>query len=298
MLLASSLQAQEPSAELVSLLDVGFYKNNGNFLADGLCLVFPPEGDATYELVVRDGSGAVKGKASLQVQKWTGYPVFDGLGSLGVPTLSLGEPGSYVMSVDKDGEPITSFPFQMEVEESGDPFQPGKSFYRQGPWQYLAFLASPAGKPDQPLSFHFWTNTREIGSEGSKPPKAQVRVLLDDEVVGLYKDPVSIAGSQWRRYRRNLATPQSPVGNYAFTLEGLLAREGNYRFVVEVEERVVKSFPMTVSGGAVTPHPRTSFDTQPHTDYIVPKFVDRSSGSSGGYKLFDIFWLESESRGN
>ncbi|MEO0422579.1 MAG: hypothetical protein AAF184_09610 [Pseudomonadota bacterium] len=231
MLLASSLQAQQPSAELVSLLDVGFYKNNGNFLADGLCLVFPPEGDATYELVVRDRSGAVKGKASLQVQKWTEYPVFDGLGSLGVPTLSLGEAGSYVMSVDKDGEPITSFPFQMEVEESGDPFQPGKNFHRQGPWQ-------------------------------------------------------------------SLATPQSPVGNYAFTLEGLLAREGNYRFVVEVEGRVVKSFPMTVSGGAVTPHPRTSFETKPHIHYVVPKFVDRSSGSSGGYKLFDIFWLESESRGN
>lgn len=290
--LASLASAQTPSAELVSLMDVGFYEQNGNFFADGLCLVFPPDGEKTYELVIRGADGAVQGKAGLQVQRWSEYPVFDGLGSRGVPVLELGKAGSFVMSVDMDGQPITSLPFTIEVEESGDPFQPGETFHREGPWRNLAFLASPAGKPDQPLAFHFWTNVREIPKVDAKHPKANVRVLLNDELVALYKDSVSIAGTKWKRHNRGLVTSEEPRGRHAFTLEKLLARDGAYTVVVEAGEREIKRFPLVVAGGKVQPHPRTSFDTEPHTDYVVPKFVDRSSGSSGGFQMLDVYWLQ------
>jgi len=289
---AATKAAQEPSAELVSLMDLGFYDQNGGFFADGLCLVFPPDGERAFELVIRDQGGAVMGKAGLQVQGWSGMPVFDGLGSSGNPVIQLAEPGDYVLSVDMDGKPITSLSFTLGVEASDDPFDPRKTFHREGPWRELAFLASPAGKPDRPLSFSFWTGSKEIPRTGSKVPQASVRVMLGDELVALYKDPVSVSGTKWRRYGRDLVTPEEPRGKHALTLEKLLARDGEYTVVVESGERVVKTYPLGVTGGKVRGHPRTSLATQPHTDYIVPKFVDRSSRSIG--EPFDAFWLESE----
>ena len=290
--LASLPSAQKPSAELVSLLDVGFYERTGGFMAGGLCLVFPPEGQASYELVVRDAAGTVKGKAGLQVQGWSGLSVFDGLESLGVPVFQVGEAGSYVMSVDLNGEPITSYSFTMTAEESGDPFNPSTTFRREGPWRELGFLASPTGAPDQPLAFHFWTNADELPE--AKPQRADVRVLLGDELVALYKDPVSVSGTKWRRHRRNLVTPEEPTGNHAFTLNKILARPGEYTVRVESGGEVVKSWPFLVKQGKVSAHARTDFSTEPRTDYMVPKYIDRSAGSSGGYRSFDVFWLESK----
>jgi len=289
--LAALPSAQQPSVELVSLLDVGFHERTGGFMAGGLCLVFPPEGEASYELVVRDTAGTVKGKAGLQVQDWSGQAVFDGLESLGVPVLEVGHAGDYVMSVDLNGEPITAFSFTMTVEESEDPFNPAKTFRREGPWRELGFLASPTGAPDQPLGFHFWTNGEELPE--AKPQRAEVRVLLGDELVALYKDPVSVSGAKWRRHRRDLVTPEKPVGNHAFTLEKLLARPGEYTVRVESGGRVVKTWPLVVANGKIAAHARTGLGTEPHTDYIVPKYIDRSAGSSGGYRSFDVFWLES-----
>ena len=288
--LGSRIQAQEPSVELVSLMDLRFYDQNGGFMADGLCIVFPPESESKYTLAVRDAGGAVKATANLQLQKWGQYAVFDGLASLGVPVMNLGQPGNYVMSVDRDGKPMTSFAFEMKVSQSGDPFNPKKTFTREGPWRKSAFLTCPTGKPDQALVFHFWSHLGEIPKQGSKFPQATAKLYRGDEEIAAFKNKLTIAGETWRHYKRELFLPD----RYVLSQEKLQSMDGDYRIVVESDGKAIKAFPLKVAGGKIQPHARTSFDTQPHTDYIVPKWIDRSSGSEGSYIQNDLFWLEAK----
>ena len=58
--LGSRIQAQEPSVELVSLMDLRFYDQNGGFMADGLCIVFPPESESKYTLAVHMDANFVR----------------------------------------------------------------------------------------------------------------------------------------------------------------------------------------------------------------------------------------------
>ena len=294
--LGSPLAAQSPAVEAVSLMDLRFYDANGGFMADGLCLVFPPDGDASYELVVRDEGGAVKGKAQMQLQRWGQYEVFDGLDSLGVPVFQVGEPGDYVMSVEKDGEALTSLAFTMDKQESGDPFNPRTTFTREGPWQALAFLSSVTGKPDGPMQFHFWSCLREIPKDGSKLPQADVTLRRGDEVLARFQSKLSISGETWRRFNRNLVVAQDGP-TVQFTMERLLSEDGEYTLVLESGGKDVKSWPLVVEGGALRPHPRSAFGYEPATDYLVPKLIDTSRGSDGSYVQNDVTWLESGDAG-
>ena len=98
----------------------------------------------------------------LLIERWGSYPVFDALRPKGHPgIMSLENPGRYVMLALVNGNPITTLPFTFNVESSGDPFNPKKTFTRDGPWQSLAFFSVPLEKPDTPLKFNWWSCRRE-----------------------------------------------------------------------------------------------------------------------------------------
>ncbi len=97
-------------------MQLRFYENQGGFLVEGLEVVFPPDG--------------VAGLAP------------------------VGEPGDYVLSVQIDGQPITSLPFSMKRENSSDPFNLTTTFVRERPWRDLAYFSDRPEVPDSHLEFN------------------------------------------------------------------------------------------------------------------------------------------------
>ena len=138
---AGLAQSYEPSIEYMSLLNMRFDAQNGFFMLQTLQTVFLPEGNPSVDFAIIDLEGKVMASVPLLIERWGSYPVFDALRPKGHPgIMSLENPGRYVMLALVNGNPITTLPFTLNVESSGDPFNPKKTFTRDGPWQSLAFF--------------------------------------------------------------------------------------------------------------------------------------------------------------
>ena len=146
----ASAQEYEPSAEYASLLSIGFYNQNGGFMVDKLQLVFPPADDQPVEFVISKSGGNSVISLPMRIERWDGYPAFAGLrapsGHPGI--IQVEEAGEYIMTIKVGGKAVTSMPFSMKIEGSGDPFNPRKNFTREGPWSTLGFLGAEVDKPD------------------------------------------------------------------------------------------------------------------------------------------------------
>jgi hypothetical protein len=127
-------QSYKPAIEYQSLMNLRYYGADGGFLVEHLQVVFPPANLGSVKFIITNSSGAVVDSVPLRYERMS-FPAFGRFepasGNPGI--VRVGQSGSFVMSVEVDGQPITSLPFTLREENSSDPFKPGKRFVRGRP---------------------------------------------------------------------------------------------------------------------------------------------------------------------
>jgi hypothetical protein len=287
LVLASTSVAQQPppsALDWVSLLDQRYYPNTGGFLLDGLVLALPPAGATAVELVFARGGQTVV-TVPLQIQPFSDLPAFANLRG-GGPTQLGEQPGDYTVSLRVGGQALTEMAFTITLVQGGDTYNPTRTLSRDGPWRTLAFIAVPAqAPPSTALRFYWWAADRELPNQTQG--RVTVRMKRGTQEVAAAR-PTFVSAPDWRQYSVDLR-----AGNANLTLAGL--GDGAYTVTLEGENgQVFRSFPVTVSGGQIAPHPRSLPTATPRTAHMPPRavFVDRN----GRATLMAVYWLEAATR--
>lgn len=279
-----------PAIEYQSFMQLRFYENQGGFLVEGLEVVFPPPGLQKASFVVSKAGGEVLNTVPLRLEApLASYTVFGMFLPDGVAGLApIGEPGDYVLSVQIDGQPITTLPFTMKREASNDPFNPTTTFVREGPWRDLAYFSNRPEEQDSHLEFSWWTSLREL-PPGTKNPMVTLHLLYGAQEIAATRSPVVPTQTDWQFLYHEFVLPVTPVR--WMTLADLTKRDGEYTVVAKVNGKPFKSYKAEVRGGQLQRHPRNSLNTEPHTAFISPRLVDTSARTTSRYAMRDTYWV-------
>lgn len=284
-------QQNQPAIEYQSFMQLRFYENNGGFLVEDLEVVFPPQGQGKATFVVARPNGQVVSTVPLRLE--TPLASFTAFGMYkpdGVPgTAQVGEPGDYVLSVQIDGQPITTLPFSMKREASNDPFNPKNTFVREGPWRDLAYFAVRHEEPESHLEFNWWTSMRELPPGTPSRPLVTLHILHGGQEIAATRSPVVPTQTDWQFLYQEFVVPGTPVR--WMTLADLTKKDGEYTVVAKVNGKPFKSYKAEVRGGQLQRHPRNSMSTSPRTDFISPRLVDTTSRSTSNYTMRETFWV-------
>jgi hypothetical protein len=287
---SASASQYKAAIEYQSFMELRFYENQGGFLVEGLEVVFPPPGLRSASFVISRQGGAVVTSVPLRLETpLASYTVFGMFKPDAVSGLApIGEPGDYVLSVQIDGQTITTLPFSMKREASSDPFNPKTTFVREGPWRDLAYFSDRPEIPDSHLEFSWWTSLREL-PPGTKNPMVTLHLLYGGQEIAATRSPVVPTQTDWQFLYHEFVLPATPVR--WMTLADLTKRDGEYTVVAKVNGKPFKSYKAEVRGGQLQRHPRNSMNMEPHTDFISPRLVDTSSRTTSSYAMRDTYWV-------
>ena len=291
--LAALGQTYRPAIEYESLMSMRFYEATGGFLVEGLEVVFPPTSNEPATFMITKPSGEVVASVPLRLEPLENFPAFalfrPAIGNTG--NVKGAQTGDFVMAVKVGNETITKLPFSLKEEVSTDPFKPGKTFIRDGPWRDLAFLAVITDDPDAHLQFNWWMSTREL-PPGMRRPKVTVHVLANGKEIAASRGPVVPDTVDWYFYERHeMYMPTLPKNRW-LTLADVLKLNGEIALVVKADGQPVKTFKTKVQGGQLQRLDQNRLDFEPHTSFISPRYVDTTDRSRSSYTMRDMFWVK------
>jgi hypothetical protein len=289
LFLATTLTAQTnpPAVEFSSLLNLRFYPQSGGFLVERLQLVFPPAAEQAMEFVIGRASGEAVATVPLRPEQWENFPAFRGLLPKGHPgNIQVAQPGDYVMAVKANDQAITQLSFKLQAEGGDDPFNPQKIFVLEGPWRSLAYLFVPVNEPEAPLAFRFWSCARELPAD-MKQAQWTVHLMRGNQEIAASRTKFVISWPTWQS-----SWCEFYSGSKIMTLAMLIAQDGDYKLVIKAKDKVLKSYALAVKGGKLQRLVRCDLNYQPHTNFISPRLVDTSSGSSSRYRMLEAYWVE------
>lgn len=288
----SSLYAQDykPAIEYSSLMNMRFYEGNGGFYVDDLQLVFPSKTSKPISLVIMTESGKVMTSVELTTEKWTQFPMFDGLIAKGNKVLELGKPGKYNMAVTIGKTPITILPFTLNLTSNNDPYNPQKTYTRDGLWSALGYLSKETDSPDATLYFNWWSNLREF-EQTNDQVSCTVQLMKGKQVIA-EAPKVVVSSVNWQFFSRRLVQPRN-LGRKNLTLGILTSKDGEYQIVLNVDGKLVKRYKVVVKDGELQQLPSGNLNYEPHENFISPRIIDTSSGSASSYHMIDAYWVQS-----
>jgi hypothetical protein len=287
---AASAQTYKPAVEYQSLMNLRFYEADAGFLVDNLQLVFPPQGLRKAAFVITRAGGAEAARVPLRFEPME-FPAFGRLVPDGVPgVVRLGQPGEFQMSVVVDGQAITTLPFSLKEQTSADPFRPGRSFVREGPFRELAYFSVVPDDPSAQLYFNWWMSLRELPNP--KDGRVTIHLLVGGQEIAASRGPVVVSQNDWQFFGpKELSMPTLPRNKW-LTLADATKRDGEVTLVVKSNGQTVKSYKTRVAGGQLQRLPQNALGSQPAASFISPRFVDMSSGSNSNYKMFEMYWVK------
>ena len=282
-------QAQDyaPAVDQLSLMGMRYYAHSGGFMVEGLQLVFPPQDDPGAELTVTNAAGEVVANIPLQVRRWDDWPAFGVLAASGPGIGHLNAPGDYTMTVRLSDNVIGALAYSLIEDGGGDPFNPQKTYHREGPWRSLGYLSSPTEKPDEALRFNYWTSLREVGTSGQT--KIALSLKRGNQEVAVSRSDYVVSNADWQFFSHQLAKPDR---KFNFTLADLTSQDGTYTLTLLATDKTVKTYTLSVQNGAVVPSPRSALSSEPRGDFLSPRRVNTSSGSGSRYFMEHVFWVE------
>lgn len=287
-------QAQRPAAEYVSLLNLRFYEADGGFLVDGVQLVFPPQGVRGATFVLSKAGGGEVASVPLRIEPFGAFPAFALLVPDGTPgVVKVGQSGDFVMAIKVDDQAVTSLPFSMKEEKGTDPFNPTRRFTREGPWRELGFLSAAVEDAGAHVSFNWWMSLRELPSAAGRQ-LCTIHLMQGGQEVAASNSPVVPSAHDWQFFTRELVeakTAGKPTRQY-LTKQALAAKDGEFTVVVKVNGQPVKSYRMQVKGGQIQTLGRSRLGHEPAADFVSPRLIDTSSGSSSNYRMLEAYWLQ------
>lgn len=291
--ITAAAQTYKPAIEHESLMSMRFYEATGGFLVEGLEVVFPPTGNESATFMITKPGGEVVASVPLRLERIEGFPAFalfrPAIGNPG--NVRVAQSGDFVMAVKIGNETITKLPFSLKEQVSSDPFAPGKTFVREGPWRDLAFLAVIPDDPEAHLQFNWWMSTRELPA-GMSRPKVTVHVLANGKEIAASRGPVVPDTLDWYFYERHeMYMPTLPKNRW-LTLADIVKQNGEIAVVVKANGQPIKTFKTQVQGGQLQRIEQNRLDFEPHTSFISPRYVDTNDRSRSSYTMRDMFWLK------
>ncbi|HEX8118218.1 MAG TPA: hypothetical protein VF521_13165 [Pyrinomonadaceae bacterium] len=290
---AGQAQTYKPAIEFQSFMQLRFYEERGGFLVEDLEVVFPPAGSKKATFIVTRASGAAAASVPLRLESpLAAYTMFGRYVPDGVPgNANVGEPGDYVLSVQVDGQAVTTLPFSLKKESNNDPFNPRTTFVREGPWRDLAYFSDRTEQPGSNLRFNWWTSLRELPAGTPQRALVTLHITQGAQEVAATRGPVVVSQTDWQFFSQEFEVlGVKPV--HWLTLADLLKKDGEYTVVAKVNGKPFKTYRAEVRGGQLQRHARNALDTQPHTDFISPRMVDTSAGTTSRYVMLDTYWVK------
>ena len=286
-------QTYPPAIEHESLMAMRFYEATGGFLVEGLEVVFPPAGNEPATFMITKASGEVVASVPLRLERLEKFPAFalfrPAAGNPG--TVRVAQSGDFVISVKIGNETITKFPFTLKEQVNNDPFNPGKTFVREGPWRDLAFLSVLTDEPDAHLQFNWWMSTRELPA-GMQRPKVTVHVLANGKEIAASRGPVVPDTVDWYFYERHeLYMPTMPKNRW-LTLADIVKLNGEIALVVKANGQAIKTYKTQVAGGQLQRIEQNRLGFEPRTSFISPRYVDITDRSRSDYSMREMFWIK------
>lgn len=283
-------QLARPAAEYHSLLNMRFSAANGEFLIDGLQIVFPPGGEERAMLTVNRSSGEEVTSLPLRFESHSNSPLFSDLVPNDEPgEIKLGESGDFVLTIKVADRVITRFPFSLKVEPDVDPYDPPKKFLREGPWRDLAYFSVPLGNPGASVDFNWWMSLRELPI-GMTNPLVAIHLMKGYREVASSRDRVALNSDDWQFFTSELIQI-TKSGPQRITLGDLAKRDGDYMLIVEANGTPIKSYPVEVKRGRLQRAEQSRLDFEPHADFISPRLIDTSAKTDSPYLMRDIYWV-------
>jgi hypothetical protein len=286
-------QTYPPAIEHESLMTMRFYEATGGFLVEGLEVVFPPAGNEPATFMITKPGGEVVASVPLRLERLEKFPAFavfrPAAGNPG--TVRVAQSGDFVMAVKIGNETITKFPFTLKEQVNNDPFNPGKTFVREGPWRDLAFLSVLTDEPDAHLQFNWWMSTRELPA-GMQRPKVTVHVLANGKEIAASRGPVVPDTVDWYFYERHeLYMPTLPKNRW-LTLADIVKLNGEIALVVKANGQAIKTYKTQVAGGQLQRIEQNRLGFEPRTSFISPRYVDTTDRSRSDYSMREMFWVK------
>lgn len=282
-------QSATPVVEPGSIYGMRTYTENPEFgfLPDKYVVAFPPTDIEQFKMHVLKGSTEVMSDGFYATA--TPYPTFKVL-RCKTPTVSLVEPGDYVIEFRSGGQPVSRFPFTIKKNQSGDEFNTSTSWDFITPMDKMGSLSFSNTEEDPQVWFNFWNAP---GREGI--------ALRSNSTIRLSHGGKEIAHTlpymfqETPNKRTGLKLMRMPAtGRAAFTKSDLLKLNGPVTGTVVVNGKTVRTFTWNVNGGKVATHPRSASDHTPRTDYWLPRRLAAAAEGRQFYHLEEQYWAQSK----
>jgi len=288
-------QTNQPAIEYASLLNMHYYEADGGFLVDDLQLVFPPQGNQKLTCVVTSSNGAEVARVPLRLERLRTFDAFRAVHPDGVPgVIRVGRSGDFTIAFRLGDQTITTLPFSLKEEKSSDPYNPKRTFAREGPWQAMAYFSSPIDKPDSPILFNWWMSLREL-PPGTKRAMCTVHVMQGAQEIAAIRSAVELSYYDWQFFKAQLIQPKGP-GQQWLTYSSLTKREGELTVVVKVNGQPFKSYRMQIRAGQPVRLKRNEMEVNPHSDFISTRLIDLSRDGACDYCMLELLWVTGNNR--
>lgn len=287
---ATFAQLARPAAEYRSLLNMRFSETDGEFLIEGLQLVFPPAGDKLAILTVNKSSGEQVFSLPLRFESRSTSPIFADLVPDDEPKgIKLRQSGDFVLTITIADDVVTRLPFTLKVEPDGNAYDPPKKFLREGPWRDLAYFSIPLDYATANLDFNWWMSLRELPI-GMTNPLVAVHLIKDYREIARSRERVALTNDDWQFFTSELIQ-MTKTGPQKLTLANLVRRDGDYQLIVEANGKPIKSFRVMVQGGRLQRAEQSRLDFEPHADFMSPRLLDTSARSDFHDLKRDVYWV-------
>jgi hypothetical protein len=290
-------QTNRPAAEHQSLLNMRFYERDAGFLVEEVQVVFPPSANPGGTLSINKASGEEVLSVPLRMVPFGNFPAFANFvpdGNTG--GIRLNQAGDFVMTVKVGNEVVTRLPFSLRLEQGNDPFNPQQRFVRDGPWRDLGFISVPMDDSTQNINFNFWLSVRELPA-GMSNPRVNVHILHGAQEIGVTRSPVVPSYIDWQFFSKELVTPSglAPGSPHYLTMADL-KKDGDYSVVLKANRQNIKSYRFQVKAGQIQRPDQSRLDYEPHANFISPRYIDTTAGTSSRYHMRDMFWVRKSAK--
>ena len=279
-LFSNSAQSNQAFVDYPSLLNTKFYESNGGLLIKNWPIFFAPENKTQLKIEVLFNNKPILSK-STYFESWS-MPVVDGIKPKGSARAFMSKAGDYVLRVTDSGEMISEVSFSIKVSDSDDPFNPKKTFTRDGPWSQLAYLSHRSDNPQDGLSFNWWSRLSELPS--NKKGTVIIKLMKNGKEVAK-STKMHINKASWQSHVRQLKSNT----NHIYTLAELTKSDGDVQVVIESNGKTIKTFDSIVKDGKLQTNKRSAWGYSPRTEYLSPKVIAKASRKK---ILVDAIWLD------
>ena len=96
--------------------------------------------------------------------------------------------------------------------------------------------------------------------------------------------------TDWQYFNQEFHFPTEKQVRW-MTLADLTKQDGDYTIVAKVNGKHFKAYKAAVRGGQLQRLPQNQLGFEPATDFISPRMVDTSAGTTSRYVMKDTFWV-------